>query len=291
MRIMVTGWFSFEHGEATAGDLAAAEWVHEWLDRADVAHDIAYSSAFNPEIHLDAVDPGDYSHVVFVCGPAAGRQIEDLLTRFSHCAKIAVGVSVVDGTAEAFDTVLPRDDDETVTPDLALGAPERHLPPVVALVRAHAQPEYPTARPDDVHNRIEGLLAQRDVAVVPLDTRVDPRELVNRDTTHVEAVLARADAVVTTRLHGLVLALRHGVPAVAIDPVSGGGKVIRQVSVLDWPLASTVDQLTDEEFHRLLDECLRPSSRAAADRSAKRGRSGLEGLGEDLLAVLNQAAM
>lgn len=39
-------------------------------------------------------------------------------------------------------------------------------------------------------------------------------------------MLRRLDVVVTTRLHGLVLALKNGVPALAVDPVAaapGGG--------------------------------------------------------------------
>jgi hypothetical protein len=37
-----------------------------------------------------------------------------------------------------------------------------------------------------------------------------------------DAALASCDAVVSTRMHGLVLALRAGVPAVGVDPVPGG---------------------------------------------------------------------
>ena len=35
------------------------------------------------------------------------------------------------------------------------------------------------------------------------------------------------DAVVTTRLHGTVLAIKNGVPPVVIDPIAGGRKVLR----------------------------------------------------------------
>jgi polysaccharide pyruvyl transferase WcaK-like protein len=41
--------------------------------------------------------------------------------------------------------------------------------------------------------------------------------------------------VVTTRLHGLVLALRHGVPALAVDPVAGADKVSAQAHAWQWP--------------------------------------------------------
>jgi hypothetical protein len=57
--------------------------------------------------------------LLFVCGPAAGWQVEELLDRFGNTVKIAVGVSVVAGTPERFDAVLARDGDGS-RPDLSL---------------------------------------------------------------------------------------------------------------------------------------------------------------------------
>jgi Polysaccharide pyruvyl transferase len=49
-------------------------------------------------------------------------------------------------------------------------------------------------------------------------------------------VIARADVVVTTRLHGLVLALTQGMPVLAVDPVAGGAKVATQAAAWGWPV-------------------------------------------------------
>jgi polysaccharide pyruvyl transferase WcaK-like protein len=49
-------------------------------------------------------------------------------------------------------------------------------------------------------------------------------------------VIARADVVVTTRLHGLVLALKQGVPVLAVDPVAGGARVATQAAAWGWPV-------------------------------------------------------
>jgi exopolysaccharide biosynthesis predicted pyruvyltransferase EpsI len=71
--------------------------------------------------------------------------------------------------------------------------------------------------------RLEG------VRPAPLDTRLDSRDW--RLCSTAEAFMSlvpRLEVVVTTRLHGLVLALPAGVPALAIDPVAGGGKVTRR---------------------------------------------------------------
>lgn len=147
MRTLLTGWFTFHHGEATAGDLLAAETVRAWLTDAGIDHDI----------------------------PRSG------------------GVSIVDGT-----------------------------------------------------------------------TRVDPEGIVGRRSQAVESALCRADAVITTRLHGLVLALRHGVPAVAVDPVGGGAKVTRQAMALGWPAVIGVDELDDAVLRRHLQWALTEEARAAA---------------------------
>ncbi len=58
-------------------------------------------------------------------------------------------------------------------------------------------------------------------------------------------MFARLDAVVTTRLHGLVFALRAGVPVLAVDPVAGGGKVTAQAAALGWPALITAEQALD----------------------------------------------
>jgi polysaccharide pyruvyl transferase WcaK-like protein len=52
-------------------------------------------------------------------------------------------------------------------------------------------------------------------------------------------VISRLDLVITMRMHGLVLALKHGVPALAVDPVAGGAKVTAQAQA--WALAGGGD--------------------------------------------------
>ena len=67
-------------------------------------------------------------------------------------------------------------------------------------------------------------------------------------------MIGRADVVVTTRLHGLVLALKQGVPALAVDPVAGGAKVAAQAAVWGWPvlLARSGNPVLDrDELDRL----------------------------------------
>ncbi len=96
-RVLLTGWFSFRDGEATAGDVLALHRVETVLRGSGTPYDVAWSPGFRPDaLHLDDVRPHDYTHLVFVCGPLHGPQVEELHRRFAHCVRIAVGTSVID---------------------------------------------------------------------------------------------------------------------------------------------------------------------------------------------------
>lgn len=134
-------------------------------------------------------------------------------------------VRPVRSAVTGFDVVLARD-----TPqgqgrrDLSTTARTEQVP-VVGVVLALGQREYgERRRHDEVHQRITTWLLEQDCARVPVDTRLDPRQWRNPSTPgQLDSVLCRLDSVLTTRLHGLVLALRQGVPVLAVDPVDGGG--------------------------------------------------------------------
>ena len=191
------------------------------------------------------------------------------------------------GTPGLFDAVLARDGDGPGRPDLSLGAPDARVP-IVAAVLAHDQPEYGEAGAHGAANAlVTSLLGAADVAPLPVDTRLDPRDgLACATAAQLESVLARADAVVTTRLHGLVLALRAGVPALALDPIAGGAKVTAQAAALGWPAARIVDSTHAADLRALLDWCLGDEARAQAGAAARRGETGLDQMRAELLRLL-----
>lgn len=278
MRVLVTGWPSFLHGEATAGDVLAMEAVRRGLAGADVDCDLAWSPVFRPGgLDLDHADPASYTHVVFACGPLHGPQIEELHRRYARCTRVAVGVSVIDPDDPAvtgFDAVLARDTPvEAPRHDLA-ALPATPSVPVVGVVLAPGQREYGGRR---LHERVEreltGWLAARECARLPLDTRLDPRDWRLFGTAaELESALRRLDLVVTTRLHGLVLALKNGVPALAVDPVAGGAKVTAQARAWTWPAVVTVPEprgggepvLDTAELDRWWDWALSPEGAGRA---------------------------
>lgn len=289
MRVLVTGWFSFLHGEATAGDLLAMEVATDWLTDAGIPHDVACSPVLGGGVELEAAAPASYSDVLFVCGPAAGEQLEWLRERFRECRLTLLDVSVIDDARA--DLVFERDSDRAARPDLAIAAASSPAP-LVAVVRGHSQPEYGQRdRHADAMAVIDGVLGRHRFAVVEVDTRVGPDDPTKRDPSQVEGLLARADAAVTARLHGLVLALKHGVPAVAIDPIAGGGKVSAQAAALDWPLVLTLDEATEEAVDAAVRRCLDPSSRALAARCRQRAVERVGALGREVVAALTNRAL
>ncbi|MGI5352472.1 polysaccharide pyruvyl transferase family protein [Streptomyces sp. CA-250714] len=261
-RALLTGWFSFVDGEVTAGDVVALRRAEDVVRSMGVAYDVAWSPGFRPgELSLEAAPAGEYDLLLFVCGPCSGPQTAALHQRFAHCRRIAVGVSVVDPEDPAvrgFHEVIARDGGAALprltpgatgpSPDLSAGTrPPDRLPPVVATVLTAGQHEYTgRRRHEETVRRITDWLGSQDCARLELETRLDTRDWRLCGTPEqLDAVLARVDLVVTNRLHGMVLALRSGVPAVAVDPVAGGAKVSAQAQALDWPAVIPAERLDD----------------------------------------------
>lgn len=290
-RALVTGWFSIHRG-ATAGDLLALEVVRDWLVGAGWPHDVALAPPWTGGVDWQTLDPAAYSHVLVVCGPAApGLKIAKLIERFAGRRLIGVNLSMLRPLEEwnPFDDVVERDSARARRPDLAFVAPRSPVP-VVGRVLAHTQGEYPEPRHEAVHAAIDRLLTASGAAIVPVDTRMPPKTKGPlRTAAQVQAVIARLDAVVTTRLHGLVLALSSGVPALAIDPIAGGAKVRAQAEVVGWPAVLTPEQLDEATAAGWLDWCLGEEARQAAGRCAAFAAAEVERVRGEVLAALGPA--
>lgn len=277
MRVLLTGWFSFLHGEVTAGDALALDAVRGALGGAGIPCDTAWSPVFRPGgMCLDDAAPSRYSHLVFVCGPLHGPEVGGLHARYASCRRLAVGVSVLDPAdpvVRGFHHVLARDvlgDVGTAERDLAAVPATREIP-VVGVILTSGQGEYGRRRRhEQVSGRITGWLHGRECARLPLETRLDSADWRLCGTADAfSSVVARMDLVVTTRLHGLVVALCQGVPALAVDPIAGGGKVTAQAGAWDWPAVVPADDVTDDALRSSWDWCL-----SAEGRRRARGHSG-----------------
>jgi hypothetical protein len=276
-RVLVTGWFSFQDGEATAGDVLAERHASDTLTGAGIRHDTAWSSGFRPgALSLETVRPEAYDTLLFVCGPVHGPQVAALHARFGACRRLAAGVSVIDPAdpaATGFHEIVARDG--TPAParhDLAATATIGPLPPVAGVVLSHGQGEYGARRRhEEVNTHITAWLAGKDCACVQAETRlaVDDWRLCTTAEQFL-ALLRRFDLVVTTRLHGLVLALRTGTPVIAVDPVAGGAKVSAQARAVGWPALVDAAELSEQLLDRWWRWALSEPGRTAAVRHAMR---------------------
>jgi hypothetical protein len=273
MKALVAGWFSFEQMGATAGDLLVRDSVCGWLRRADCSYDVALAEPFTGGVDWQSVDPAGYSHVVFVCGPFGnGPPVTDFLARFAGLKLFGVNLTMLEALEvwNPFELLIERDSSRTFRPDIAFLSERGHVP-VVGVVLIHPQPEY---RDRDLHrvanDAIRRLVVSRELSAVTIDTRLDVNSTGLRTPAEVESLIARMDVVLTTRLHGLVLALKNYVPVVVIDPVAGGAKIRKQAEAIGWSPVFIADQLDDAEIQRAFDNCLALEARQSAAECRRR---------------------
>lgn len=288
MRVLVAGWFSFPHAHATAGDLLARDLVCEWLESAGYSFDVAVAPPFRGGISLNDAGPASHSHAIFVCGPFERKAYEaEFLGRFANCFVIGLNLTMIAPLDEwnPFDFLIERDSSANAHPDVVF-ATRQGLVPVVG--RCLVEP-YEGAIDAVANAAIDRLLASREVSIVEIDTRLDVNTTGLRTPREIESLLARMDVVVTTRLHGMVLALKNGVPAIAIDPEAGGAKIKRQAETIGWPVMFTADSVTDEALQKAFDYCLTEQARAAAKRCGELAANRIEETRRDLLATLGRS--
>ncbi|MBE9168992.1 polysaccharide pyruvyl transferase family protein [Pleurocapsales cyanobacterium LEGE 06147] len=124
------------------------------------------------------------------------------------------------------------------------------------------------------------------MVAVTIDTGLDPNTTNLRNAAEVESLIACMDVVITTRLHGTVLALKNGVPVIAIDAIAGGAKVSRQAKTIGWSNVFSVDNLSDEMLAKAFEYCLTEEAKAKAKECRDRAIAGVEQIREQFIAAL-----
>lgn len=290
LRALVAGWFSFREGHATAGDVLAGEVACDWLKQAGFEVELAMVAPVGRGCDWRSADPARYSHVVFVCGPFQRGELEiEFLSRFARCTLVGLDLSMPLPleTWNPFDYLIERDSDRAVHPDIVFAARGTSMP-IVGICRVEA---YEAASVTEADDAIDRLVASSAIVPVNIDTRLDENSTGLRNAAEIESLIARMDAVVTTRLHGLVLALKHGVPVVAIDPEPGGAKVRRQAQLLQWPVVFTVTEASDTGLRAALDFCLTDAARERAHASRAYAEGLLTEMRSDFIGALTDSTM
>lgn len=285
MKVIVAGWFSFAEGHATAGDILAGKLACEWLEQAGYSYDIALAPPFSGGVNWRYVNPQLYTHVLFVCGPFKKGELEsELFLRFAGCRLIGLDLTMIAplDVWNPFDLLIERDSSEAAHPDIVF-ATQQPLVPVVGVCLVEP---YPGAIDHIANEAINRFLASREVAVVNIDTRLDTNHTGLRSSAEIESLIARMDVVLTTRLHGTVLALKNGVPVIAIDPEAGGAKIKCQAETIGWPIVFTADTLTDESLRDAFAYCLSDAAVAKARECVERANRMIAEMRQELLLAL-----
>jgi len=158
-------------------------------------------------------------------------------------------------------------------PDLAIGTRTPDVP-VLAVAFAPAQEEYGTrSQAAQVRATIEGWLGARGIPWFELDMDLYDKPY-ERFPAQVEALIRRADAVVSMRLHALVLGLAHGVPVIACDAIVGGAKVSAQAAALGWPVVLRAGELDPATLDAALEHALSGTLGDALAEARRRGAVG-----------------
>jgi hypothetical protein len=292
-RALVIGHFS------TVGDIEVLREVERQLAAASIATDVATLSSGMSKFSTDWLDirtviPARYTHLFVVCGPFwrpyyLQRGIN--LDAFVHCVRIGVNLSMIDDikTYNPFDRLIGRDSDNWAQPDISFLHDVQKMP-VAGLCLVKTQKEYGDRQKHDQAGELFRSLARRNrIAVMELDTEwpAERNACGLASPEQFESICARVDVMLTNRLHGTVLSLKNGVPVIAIDAISGGGKVLRQASAIGWPEAFAVDQATDAALDDALARCLQPDGRERARSCAAGAREALAGFSRDFADALD----
>ena len=279
MRILVAGWFSFRQMGNSAGDMITLDIVTDWLRSAGMKYDVAVHEeyAYSQRVDWETLNPADYTDLFFVCGPFGnGWPVDVMLERFSHARLTGINLSLLQSLNEwnPFTLLFERDSDFRSKPDISFAGKSSRVP-VVGLIQISKQDEYGNR---DLYRKaneaMEAFTNSRAMSVVRIDTVLHENSSGLRTAEEIESLVARMDVVLTSRLHGTVLALKNHVPAIPVDPVRGGAKISRQVEALGWPLLFLAEYVTQKDLATAFDYCLTPEARLkTAECTAKAIRS------------------
>jgi hypothetical protein len=254
-RTLLVAWYgSFDAG-GTIGDLLAVRSAVARLVAS--GHAVAHATTHAVELAGSrrvapaGARPAGFDALVFVCGPIIRGlpHTQALFERFATIPRLGVAVSLFPpdhpNYDDPFDRVLAREGRPAVFEDLAIAAPRdaavaarRDRRFTVGIVLRGPQGEYGEERclagrtSDIVREAARTLAGRRGGRVLEIENHLHRAGI---SAAAIESQYAACDLVLSSRFHGAMLALRHGVPFVAVDQIAGGAKVQALVGATGWP--------------------------------------------------------
>lgn len=257
-------WWGSSPRGATVGDLLAVWNLSAALTARAHPHSVVSHPRFAEIGHVVSPEPAclrpGIETIVFACGPLVNTgRLAFLLDRYPKARKLAVGVSVLPHESSLnrrFDRFVARDGMTPSHFDLSIDAVTRPLPPPpgrpirAGLCFRGPQKEYRgrTCLAERAEHLLTGAAGRFAFETVPFTTVLGGR----RTAEDVLAAIRSVDVVLTTRLHGSLLALAEGKPVVAIDQIAGSAKLMPVIGRIGWRHAMPVDAASEERVDAML---------------------------------------
>ncbi len=310
MKILVS-WYGAFNGHGTIGDLLSVQSLTNYLHNHEYEfHVTSYKYFANIPAKLvdwQKVQPDDYDIFIFVCGPIIKHHLllPALFDRYSNCHKIGIGVSLFPDDHfnyyYPFDCVFAREGGREIFDDIAIIAPDYFRKKVVSPKKngitigvslRGKQKEYGVENclfcltDTIVRDAAECLLTDRKGRIVYIENHIERSGL---NAAEIDRQYANCDVVLSSRLHGALLALRHSVPFVAIDQIRNGAKVYNILSRMAWPYVYKVEDITVDRIASVVGELINGSKKELLLEEKQKvflkAENVLEKLGEYLGAV------
>ncbi len=255
---------------STVGDIECLNITGRWLKDLGIPYDVApYAEDVRRAIPgaLDPrnVDPHFYSHLIVICGPCWKdwfriRKID--LSRFSHCVRIGLNLTMIDPVENwnPFDVLIERDSNRVRRPDMTFIESTQNVPVVGRCLAPRPRDKHYESRErcEEANRAINELIERKNLAVIDIDTRWPSSRNTagQKNANQVVSLMKRVDVMLTTRLHGMVFSIKSGVPVIAVDFISGGEKLSAQSRAIDWPMTVLAEKATPEWMDQAFEWCL-----------------------------------
>jgi hypothetical protein len=293
--ILWWGTYGFS-GRPTLGDVQSVENLSRELRRrghkpAILSHPELALGGHWPVADIFSLTPS-IRQLAFVCGPLLDRSpLRDFLYVHRRARKLALGVSILpnnEAITSRFDAIVARDGISDSTFDFAAAEIVPPAPWQANAIRSAGlslrgpQKEYGPNRVGQSEKSealLRGLAARLSLQVVEIDTRILPEN----DTATIAADFMRSDIVLTTRMHGALLALALGKPVIAIDQIPGTAKVTAVLRKIGWPHVYSAESVTADMLDAAFVDLAGPAGVAAVSSAQAR-------IGEYTEAAVKRAA-
>jgi hypothetical protein len=301
-KVAIGWWGSLCSRNGTVGDCWAVHNVAQWLLHNSVDVDVISGPTWPYKnivsMPFELVDARKYDMFIWVCGPLVpDEQIIKMISEFKDHRRIAVGVSKLaemNDINSLFDRIIARDSMDEVTFDLALDPryfPARLDPKLkkntAVLLSLVSYEHWFDAQHDDSQRVARAFgEAMHNLRLDPIRF-VDTR-LTSQDPIEIARPFAETSFVLTTRLHGALLAIQNEVPFVAVEQNANSTKISTIIrGRLGWPCVLPIADIAPSTVEAAITQAKCLASRGAMAKF----RESAERLSEEAVTAAGRTIM